>query len=870
MAEAATEIERLLVRLVGDNKMYVQTLQEAQKLTQQYVQGVDGKFRDLQGRFVSAQVAMQASAAATVQKLAGYGAALSNIGNIAQSVGAKMKSLGFMMSLKVTAPLTAAGLAGAKTFMDFETVLSQMQGLAGVGAQEIAGITQSIRELSSETGKGPTELAKGLYNIRSSGLSGQVALDTLTASAKAASAGLGETKVVSDAVTSVLNAYGTATMKASDVTDILVAAVREGKAEADELAPVMGRLVPVASSMGIKFNEVAGIMAVMSRTGLDAAEASVSVGAVLSTLQKPSVEATKLLQEHGLSMASLRDVAKKPGGLIEVMRILERTFGDNEEALAAIVPNVRAFRGLMNVLSQDAATVDQVMKAVAESSGATEEAFAAGAGTLGRAWEQTKASIQTALIELGDAIAPVLLKLTEHIKSVTQWFANLDQGTQTLLVQIGALAAATAPVLLVFGMLTSAIGGVISIFGRFLQSVTLVSAALKALQVATGLLSKVGMAGLVVGVAAAAYALGTKFSPHAQKAKKDLEDLNRASTGLAAVFDRRFSASMEGLANLPVDKQAQQLNQMRKNLEDQMQGALSDVGRYKEEIATLNDQNFLSRTLDAQGIALAEGHLESARQRVEQLKTQLDTVDSAMKNLGGSAGPGIEDPTIEARPQAIAEFSKQIEEQLRNLEIEHGGISAGLTEGQIQRRQAAAAFEAELAEIGATVNDQEKERLNLLDRQMTHIEKMMEARDKEKKLQEEMVRKQKQEQEQMAQKARQILEDQLTPLQRLRQEIDEVNKLQQGGALTAQEAAAARNKAVADFATQENASKATAGQGIRFGSVESEIMRSQRTDMSTEKGVWKLVAQTDVNIRTQNEILEAIKANTPPEVVSIP
>ena len=71
-------------------------------------------------------------------------------------------------------------------------------------------------------------------------------MDVLEQSLKASALGLGETKTVADLATSAMNAYGSDTLGASDATDVLVSAVREGKLQADELSSVMGAVLPIA------------------------------------------------------------------------------------------------------------------------------------------------------------------------------------------------------------------------------------------------------------------------------------------------------------------------------------------------------------------------------------------------------------------------------------------------------------------------------------------------------------------------------------------------------------------------------------------------------------------------------------------------
>lgn len=860
MAADATEIERLLVRLVGDNKMYIETLNESKKRTEQFTEDAQGRFRDMQGKFVSAQHVLQAQAGATLHKINALGGGFKTVGDMASKAGESIKRFGGYLSLRVTAPLTGIGIAAAKTFGGFEQVLGQMQGLAGVGAEEIDGITENLKALAIQTGKGPTELAESLYNIRSSGVSGKLALDTLEVSAKAAAAGLGETRVVSDAVTSVLNAYGAENVTAAKATDILVAAVREGKAEADEIAPVMGRLVPVASAMGIEFQEVAGVMAVMSRTGSDAAEASTSIGAILNTLLKPSKNATDTLRSAGLSMGQLRDVAKGPGGLIEVMRILDRTFGENEEALSQIVPETRAFRGVMNVLAQDAGLVDGVMKNVADSAGATESAFDAGAETLQRKWSQAMSELKTGLIELGATMKPALIAIFEVVREAIDWFKNLDNSTKQYIVTAGVIAAALGPVLIVLGSITSAIGSLVGGIGTIMTSVKALLVIMKLATVATGAFQIALVAGLIV----AANKVSRAF--HGMNGEIALGVKNMSDA--AEEMKTRFDKSMESLADLPVNEQAEQLTVMRRNLQQNLEANRIEAEKHRDEIKEM-EGNFLGSTWDAHSIELAKGHIDDAKNRAAILEEQLKAVNAQMDNLGkGGAGESATDTIMgKIRPEAIEAFTKELETQLQNLEIENTGKLLGASDEDIARQQAYVALEKELALTGASLNEEERNKLFLLADQTAELEKQLETRKKEEKAAEEAKKKLEQGQEQMATKAAQVIEASMTPMEELKKELDEIRELHRAGALTLDEATKAGDQLVQDFAEKQSVEKASAGEMIKFGSAESEAARLSQNDKSAEKGIWKMVEQMDVEHRTQEEILAALRGDQ--QLVSI-
>jgi len=388
-----------------------------------------------------------------------------DIGRSFENLGKQMDKVGKTLLKTVTLPLAGIGIAAGKMGMDFESEMSKIVGLVGISQGQVGEWGTQLRDIGPDLAKGPKELAEALFFVTSAGLRGTEAMDALTISAKASAAGLGETKTIADTITSAMNAYGAENLSAAKATDILVAAVREGKLEASELAPVMGALLPTASSLRIGFDQIAGALAVMSRTGLGAAEAATSVNAIMTAMLKPSDGARKALEAAGLSMADLRDMAaKEPDGLIQAMRTLDKTFGDDEEALAQVIPNVRAFRGVMNVLAQDSSVVDSVLKGVTESTGSLNHAYETVSQTGEHKLKQVLFSLQDAGLTLWDTLKetaiPMFEKLGEKIRETTEWFKNLEPEQRENIVKWAGIAMAIGPLLIIGAKLITVIKGI--------------------------------------------------------------------------------------------------------------------------------------------------------------------------------------------------------------------------------------------------------------------------------------------------------------------------------------------------------------------------------------------------------------------------
>src|SRR3990167_665776 len=222
-----------------------------------------------------------------------------SFGDKLKNIGSGITSAGKKLSLGVTLPLVAFGTASFKAADDFETSMSRVVGLAGQSQKQVDAWADDLLRLGPELGKSPRELAEALYFVASSGVPAGKALSVVTAAAKASTAGMGETQVVADAVTSAMNAYGAANMSAARATDVLVATVREGKGEAADFAPVIGNVTAFASRLKVSFEEVGAALAGMTQLGTDAATAATQLQAFFAQLLKPTDKAEGALEAAG-------------------------------------------------------------------------------------------------------------------------------------------------------------------------------------------------------------------------------------------------------------------------------------------------------------------------------------------------------------------------------------------------------------------------------------------------------------------------------------------------------------------------------------------------------------------------------------------
>lgn len=404
----------------------------------------------------------------------------------------QLQTQGQRMTRSITVPLLAGGAASVKLAQDFDLVISRMVGLAGVSEKQAQSWRKNILELAPKVGKAPKELAEAMYQVASSGVPASKALDVLRASAKASAAGMGDTAVVADALTSVINAYGAENITAAKATDIFVQAVKDGKGEAADFAPVIGRVVAVAAPLGISFDQVAAALARMTQFGVPADEAATQLGATMSELLKVTPKAEKALNAVGLSSEQLRQEVREKG-LLAALEDLNERFDGNTVAMSKAFPNVRALRGVLQLLGGDAGATAKIFGDTKESTGALGKAFGAVADEDAFKMQQALADLKSSAIEMGEELAPLVRDLADDLRDIAGAYRDLTPAQKELVTHLAEAAAVSGPLVLFAGK-AIAVGKAIKGIGTAatVAAGTTEAAGLGLLISRLGILSKIG------------------------------------------------------------------------------------------------------------------------------------------------------------------------------------------------------------------------------------------------------------------------------------------------------------------------------------------------------------------------------------------
>lgn len=291
-----------------------------------------------------------------------------------KSVGAR---LGDMTKAALTSKIGIAALSATvglavRDFAVFQEKVANVVNLFQGSKKDIDDYSAALIDMSTRVPKSTDDLADSLFDVISAGVDVGESLKFLEVSAKLAVAGVTDTKVAVDGLTSIMNAYGIESSRVNEISDKFFAAQVEGKTTIQELSSYIGQVAPIANAAGVGIDELFGSVSSLTKQGVKTAQAVTQVRATISSLLKPSKEAQAAAGELGIEFNA---AALKSKGLTGVLQDVITATGGNTEAIAKLFPQVESLNGVLALSKNEFQDLISIQEEVAESTGTTEKAY---------------------------------------------------------------------------------------------------------------------------------------------------------------------------------------------------------------------------------------------------------------------------------------------------------------------------------------------------------------------------------------------------------------------------------------------------------------------------------------------------------------
>lgn len=385
------------------------------------------------------------------------GKAFSNFGSLAT------KSL----TVPIVASTTAMGLASKKA-IEFDNGMREVLTLLPeLGNESFEKLKNQALSFSKDIGKAPEETVKALYQALSAGIPRENVFEFLKTAGEASIAGVSDLKTSVDGLTSVTNAYGSEILNAQKASDIMFQTVKLGKTDFTQLSNSLFNVIPIASAIGVQFEDIGAAIAAMTAQGVPTSVATTQIRQSLVELNKEGSVAYETFKQ--ISGESFKDFIAGGGNLQEALQMMSDYAEKTGKEVTSMFSSVEAGNAVLALSGKNASKFKDYLDQVRNSVGATSEAFKKIDDGAARQFERLKAELSALVIELGnnalplinesfiplfrDTLVPIIDDAIKTISSLIKAFNNLPAPLQATTVGIIGITAGLGPALQGIGTL---------------------------------------------------------------------------------------------------------------------------------------------------------------------------------------------------------------------------------------------------------------------------------------------------------------------------------------------------------------------------------------------------------------------------------
>lgn len=373
------------------------------------------------------------------QYMAAIGGAIAHMGAFTSGIG--------KMATRSAIAFGAITAAMGKMATDFDKRLREISTLLiGVTENDIANMSQEIRELGNATGQALDRLGRAKYDIISAGfIDAAESMQLLNTSARMAVAGVTQVDKTADLLTSALNSWQESGLQAEHAADVLFTTVRLGKTTVDELVSSVGRVFPTAASIQASLEDVGAAMATITAGGIKSYEAATYLNQAFTKLGAPADNARRAMDLYGI------EIKRTDDGMLDLVETIRQFEGYDLETMRKFFPEIRAIKAILT-MRNNIEFLERAMGDMKNAAGANQEAFE----KMEKAWSvglsKSIMKFKGVMVEIGNMVMPkvvesfdelstMMLENKEGILRIAEAFMAVAKAVVGLLPHIHQIAA---------------------------------------------------------------------------------------------------------------------------------------------------------------------------------------------------------------------------------------------------------------------------------------------------------------------------------------------------------------------------------------------------------------------------------------------
>lgn len=505
-------------------------------------------------------------------------------------------AMGRNLSMSITAPLALIGASSFRTAADFEQSMAKVKAVSGATADEFAKLETNAKELGRTTRFTASEVSALQLNFAKLGFTAEEITKVTGATLALAQATDSDLATSAEVAGSTLRAFGLSAEETSRVTDVMAKSFSTSALDMSTFADSMKYVAPVAKSAGLSVEETTAMLASLANAGIKGSQAGTSLRRIISELGATGGDVAgsiKKLAGEGLNLADAKD---------EV--------GRSAQSALLVLANSTDQTASLATEFQNANGAAQAMADIMDN-------------TAEGAMKRMQSALEGAQIEIGSALAPIMIKLAGIVSDLAGRFSSMSDGGQLVIMAISGIAALIGPLLVV-----------LPAFVEGIKAAKLAFASLNGAMLTNPIFLA---ATAITAVATAAYLLYQNSTDAQVEIQKLRDELN----GLDKDEAVRVAAARIEVQKEAVEKQRAAVESLRKTVMvgDAVERRIHNqtIARHAEELAAMEEVLAGYEAIHAEVLA-SEPVINNAADAVKDLGNATGETTAKLKDKSNTLG----------------------------------------------------------------------------------------------------------------------------------------------------------------------------------------------------------------------------------------
>jgi len=323
---------------------------------------------------------------------------------------AAVTTIGTGMGMLAKSALTVGG--------NFEMAMTRLAGVVDEGKESFDALTEKAKKMGEELPITATEAADAMLLLAQAGKKTNDILsivDDTTALAISQNYGLAETTRL---VVSTMSMFGLEAKDSQRIVDNFTNACNNSAMTMEKFSNGMSYVGEIAQAFGLSLEETTGMLALLSRSGLEGEKMATSLRAILINLRDPTAQASAAFKELGISLTDASGKMKPP---VQLLRELAEAGMTVDQAIQIF--DRRAIGAGLN-LSKFVHELDSTVKQMKETGTTTQrlnellDTFQNRTKEIASAWEGT---LLVVFDQINVKSKAVVQEITALIRAFNDW-----------------------------------------------------------------------------------------------------------------------------------------------------------------------------------------------------------------------------------------------------------------------------------------------------------------------------------------------------------------------------------------------------------------------------------------------------------------